>query len=58
MRRDRPQGSIGPLVSGTVPHRPVSINQWLIPLDDGECDIWVTFITVLTKRLRSGTIRR
>lgn len=47
MCSDRPQGSIELLVSATTPSRPVSINQWHIPLDDGAGDIWATFITVL-----------
>lgn len=55
---DRPQGSIQLLVSGTIPDRTVSINQWRIPLDDGEGDIWVPFITVLIEHLHAGTIRQ
>lgn len=55
---DRPQGSIELLVSATIPDRPVGINQWHIPLDDGEGDIWVTFIIVLIEHLHTGTIRQ
>lgn len=58
MRWDRPQGGTELLVSGTIPDRPVSINQWHIPLDDGEGDIWVTFITVVIEPLHTGTIRQ
>lgn len=58
MCKDRPQGGIELLVSSTVPDRPVSINQWHIPLHDGEGDIWVTFITVLIEHLHTGTIRQ